>query len=76
MAKMTDQEADYWDEYFTHNPPKLGPNGSGWLSRREARLLGMDDMAVNYLTAKAEAAHTSVGQVINELVREKVAASV
>jgi hypothetical protein len=35
---MTDKEADYWDDYFTKNPPKLGPNGSGWLSQREERL--------------------------------------
>jgi hypothetical protein len=35
----------------------------------------MNDMAVNYLKTAAEATHTSVGQVINELVREKVAAA-
>jgi hypothetical protein len=36
----------------------------------------MNDMSVNYLKTIAEATHTSVGQVINELVREKVAAKV
>jgi hypothetical protein len=75
MAKMTDEEAEYWDDYFTKNPPKLGPNGSGWISQREARLLGMDDVATNYLKTMAEATHQSVGKVINELVREKIAAS-
>ena len=75
MAEMTDAEADYWDDYFTKNPPKLGPNGSGWLSQREARLLGMNDLSVNYLKTIAEATHTSIGQVINEMVREKVAAA-
>ena len=75
MAEMTDEEADNWDNYFTKNPPKLGPNGSGWLSQREERLLGMNDMAVNYLKTVAEATHTSVGQVINEMVREKIAAA-
>jgi hypothetical protein len=74
MNEMTDEEADYWDDYFTKNPPALGPNGSGRLSQRDARLLGMNDMAVNYLKTKAAATHTSVGQVINELVRGKVAA--
>ncbi|GHV82604.1 hypothetical protein AGMMS49991_11620 [Spirochaetia bacterium] len=74
MAKMTDEEADYWDEYFTNNPPKLGPNGSGWLSQREARILGMDDLATVWLRGKAEAAHTSVGQIINELVRKEISA--
>ncbi|GHV78981.1 hypothetical protein AGMMS49944_07720 [Spirochaetia bacterium] len=74
MAKMTDEEADYWDEYFTKNPPKLGPNGSGWLSQREARILGMDDLSATWLRGKAEASHTSVGQIINELVRKELAA--
>ena len=75
MAEMTNEEADYWDDYFTKNPPKLGPNGSGWLSQREARLRGMNDLSVNYLKTVAEATHTSVGQVINEMVREKVSAA-
>jgi hypothetical protein len=32
MPEMTDEEADYWDEYFTANPPELGPNGTDFLS--------------------------------------------
>jgi hypothetical protein len=48
---------------------------AGWLSQREARLLGMNDMAVNYLKTISEAAHTSVSQVINESVREEAAAA-
>jgi hypothetical protein len=23
MARMTDEKAEYWDEYYTKNPPKL-----------------------------------------------------
>lgn len=23
---MTDEEADYWDDYFTKNPPKVDPS--------------------------------------------------
>jgi hypothetical protein len=39
MPEMTDEEADYWDAYFTANPPKLGPNGADFLSLREVSLL-------------------------------------
>jgi hypothetical protein len=74
MPEMTDEEADYWDEYFTANPPKLGPNGADFLSLREVSLLGMNDLSINYLKTRAEATHQSLGQVINALVREKVAA--
>jgi hypothetical protein len=34
MAEMTDEEANYLDEYFTANPPELWPNGTDFLSLR------------------------------------------
>jgi hypothetical protein len=49
----------------------LGPNGSDWLSQREARLLGMDEVSAAWLRVHAEADHKSVGQIIGELAREK-----
>jgi hypothetical protein len=73
MARMTEEEAGALDDFVTNNEIKLGPNGSGWLSQREVRLLGMDDITVKYLKTRAESAHTSIAQVINDLVREKVA---
>ncbi|MHB9296078.1 hypothetical protein PilKf_01832 [Pillotina sp. SPG140] len=30
MARMTDEEADRLDEKWTKNPPKPGPNGTGF----------------------------------------------
>jgi hypothetical protein len=26
---MTDEEAEYWDDYFTKNPPKVDPSKKG-----------------------------------------------
>ena len=74
-ARMTEQEAWELDDLVTHTEIKLGPNGTDFLSLRQSRLLGMDDMSVNYLTTKAEATHQSIGQIINALVREKITAS-
>jgi hypothetical protein len=71
---MTDEEADALDEFVTNNEITLGPEGSGWLSQREARILGMDEFAAVWLRCKAEAAHTGVGQIINELVRKEITA--
>jgi hypothetical protein len=31
---MTDEEYDALDEELTHTVPKLGPNGTGWISQR------------------------------------------
>jgi hypothetical protein len=76
MARMTEAEADALDEFVTNNEVTLGPNGSGWLSLREARITGMNDVAAAWLRVRAEDAHTSIGQIINDLVREKIAAAV
>jgi DNA-directed RNA polymerase len=75
MARMTEEEADALDEFVTNNEITLGPNGSGWLSLHNARLVGMDDVSTAWLRGRAEAAHTSVGQIINEMVHEKIAAA-
>ena len=74
-ARMTEEEAWALDDAVTSAEITLGPNGSDWLSQREARLLGMDDLSATWLRVKAEADHKSVGQIINDMVREKIAAS-
>ena len=37
MARMTEEEAYYWDEYYTKNPPKPGPNGTGFLANAKPK---------------------------------------
>jgi hypothetical protein len=71
---MTDEEYDALDEELTRTVPKLGPDGSGWLAQRELRFLGLQNMTVNYLLTKAEAAHKSPAQIIDELVSKDMAA--
>ena len=72
---MTDEEYDALDEELTRTVPKLGPNGTGWLSQREMRLLGFTNLTLNYLMAKAMANHKSPAQIVEELVQEKLAAT-
>ncbi|MDR3171669.1 MAG: hypothetical protein LBU17_08605 [Treponema sp.] len=73
MAKMTDEEAEYWDEYYTTHIPKLGPNGTGFLSIRDFRLIGLDQLSENYLLTKARATNQTPGQLINALIRKELA---
>jgi hypothetical protein len=72
---LTEEEADALDEYYTTHVPKTGPNGTGFISRRNARLLGLDNLTMDYLWTKAEADRKSPAQIIGELVREKIASS-
>ena len=74
---MTDEEYDALDEELTRTMPKLSPNGTGFLSQREMmRSLGFTSLTVNYLLAKARALHKSPAQIIEELVRKEMAATV
>jgi len=57
MPDLTEEEYDALDEYWTKNTPKVGPNGTGFVSRREARLFGIDDLSADYLLTKAIADH-------------------
>jgi hypothetical protein len=75
MADITEEEAEALDEQWTRNTPRLKPNGSGFVSRRSARLMGLDDLSMDYLTTKSEATKKSPAQIIGELIREKIAVS-
>jgi len=76
MPDLTEEEYDALDEYWTKNTPKVGPNGTGFVSRREAKIFGLDDLSADYLLTKAIADHKTPAQIINEMVRERLAAAV
>jgi len=77
MARMTDAEADYWDDYYTKNPPTPGPNGSGFFSkkRKAARSLTLDSLTADWLLTKAIASHKTPAEVIAEIVQKEIAAA-
>jgi len=77
MARMTDEEADYWDEYYTKNPPVPGPNGTGFFTRQRkaARSVTIDDLSADWLMTKAIATQKTPAEIIGEMVRERIAAS-
>jgi hypothetical protein len=74
---MTDEEADYWDEYYTKNPPVPGPNGTGFFTRRPAALsITVDKLSADRLLTKAIAAHKTPADIISGLVQREIAATV
>ena len=73
---MTDEEYDSLDDELTRTVPKLGPNGTGFLSQWEMYHLGFSNITVNYLMTKAKAMNKSPVQLIDELVSREIAASV
>jgi hypothetical protein len=77
MARMTDEEADALDEKWTKNPPKPGPNGTGFFTRRKAgaHTVTIDDLSADYLMTKAMATHKTPAEIIGEMVQERITAS-
>jgi hypothetical protein len=77
MARMTDEEADALDEYYTKNPPTPGPNGTGFFTQRRktARSITIDDLSADWLLTKAIADHKTPADIIGEMVRERIAAT-
>jgi hypothetical protein len=75
MERMTREEAWALDDEISNTDIKLGPNGTGYLSQREARLLGCDDLTMNYLLTKAEATHKTPAEIVGELVRKELLAT-
>jgi hypothetical protein len=60
---------------YTKNPPKPGPNGTGFFTQRKAALsITVDSTTANYLTAKAFAAYKTPADIIDELVQKEIAA--
>jgi hypothetical protein len=75
MARMTDAEADYWDEYYTKNPPKPGPNGTGFFTqqRKTAHSITIDSLSADWLLTKAIAAQKTPADIISDMVQKEIA---
>jgi len=74
---MTEEEAFALDEKWTKTTPKVGPNGSGFLSKRKAaaHIITIDDLSVDWLNTKALADHKTPAEIISDMVQERIAAS-
>ena len=75
MTRMTDEEAEYWDEYYTKNPPTPGPNGTGFFSkqRKAARSVTIDDLSADWLMTKAIASQKTPAEIINDMILKEIA---
>ena len=81
MPDLTNEEYAALAEKWTKNPPKPGPNGTGFFARRKAAMatqsalsITVDSVTANYLTAKAFAVHKTPADIIGEMVQKEIAA--
>jgi len=75
MKEMTDEEADYWDEYFTNNTIMPDLNKPGFFARKYGMMVRLDPETTCFLADHAEATHKTPTEIISDLVKEKLSAS-
>ena len=71
--EMTDEEADYWDEYYTKNPPKIDTATNGGFAKKSFKMIAVDRLSENYLLTKAMAMHKTPTDIISDLIRGEIA---
>ena len=77
MARMTEEEADALDEYYSKNPPKVDPSKKGGIFTRQRELLDiLDNVSADYIISHSISTNKMPIQIIGEMVRERIAATV
>ena len=69
---MTDQEAEYLDDYYTKNTVMPDLSKPGYFSRTYGMPVILDPETTRTLTAYAETVHQTPAQIIGELVRKEL----
>ncbi|MCL2602809.1 MAG: hypothetical protein FWD91_08365 [Treponema sp.] len=76
MGTMTEEEADYWDDYLTKNPPKVDPSKKGGIFTKQRELLDvLDRVSAEYIISCSLANNKMPSQIIGEMVRERLSTS-
>jgi hypothetical protein len=77
MPKLTEEEYDALDDLLTKTTPKVSGSGkNGFFMQHRDELVILDHVSAAYVRAKSEATRKTPTEIIGELVREKIAASV
>jgi hypothetical protein len=75
METMTDEEADFWDEFFTRNTIMPDPTRPGVLALT-GRILGdLNSDVAEYVHTQASATGKTQGQVVSAIIRKELVQS-
>jgi hypothetical protein len=77
MPDLTEEEYDALDEYYTKNPPKVSGDGkSGFFMQHKGNIIIVSDTTAAYLRAKAYADHKTPSEIVDEIIQERIFATV
>ena len=72
MRDMTDEEYNALDERLTNTIPTLGPNGTGFFSRKGFQVVSLDENSAKILNAKAIASRQTPSEIIASMLRKEL----
>ena len=76
MPRMTDEEAEALAEIVAKNPPKVSGDGkNGFFMKHKGNIIILDDVSATWLRVKSESTHKTPSDIVGEMIREKMAAS-
>jgi len=80
MPDLTEEEYAALSKKWTANPPKPGPNGTGFFAQRKAALstqsarsITVDAFTADYLFNRAISIHKTPADIISEMVKKEIA---
>jgi hypothetical protein len=76
MARMTDEEAEALDKYYTENTIMPVKGKPGFFAEWKVQMFVVDALSAQYLMAKAAAERKTTMEIIGEMARKRIAASV
>jgi hypothetical protein len=76
MARMTEEEAQALDDEVTRSPPDVAGKPGGFFTNRRDRMVILDQFSAGYIKSAAEAEHKTPSEIIGELVRKELQATV
>jgi hypothetical protein len=77
MPDLTEEEYDALDEYYTKNPPKVSGKGkSGFFMQHKGNIIIVSDTSATYLRVKADADHKTPSELVDEMIQERIVATV
>jgi len=73
---MTEEEAEYWDDYYTKNTIMPDLSKPGYFARKYGMVIPLDPETTLKLTIYAKTVHKSPAEIIAEMVNEKISVSI
>jgi hypothetical protein len=73
MKDMTEEEYYALDDRLTNTVPKLGPNGTGFFSRKGFQAIILDENTSKILNAKAIATRQTPSEIVASMLLKEFA---